>query len=105
MRILGWAAGCFIFVEREAFEAAGGFDERYYASEEIHLSRALKARGEFKLLRQKVITSARKLRLVRPGDTLGLLLRVVLRGPRVLQNRKGLDIWYDGRLRESKRRQ
>ena len=33
LRIAGWAAGCFIFVERDAFERAGGFDERYFASE------------------------------------------------------------------------
>src|SRR5512142_267294 len=30
-----WAAGCFVFCTRAAFEAAGGFDERYFASEEI----------------------------------------------------------------------
>jgi glycosyltransferase involved in cell wall biosynthesis len=33
MRTAGWAAGCFLFVQREAFERVGGFDERYYASE------------------------------------------------------------------------
>ena len=35
------AAGSFVFVLREAFEAVGGFSERVYASEEIWLSRAV----------------------------------------------------------------
>src|SRR6185436_17040323 len=45
MGALSWAAGCFVFVKRADFEAVGGFDERYYASEEIVLSQALKGRG------------------------------------------------------------
>src|SRR6185436_3965835 len=60
MQMAQWAPGCFIFAERTAFERAGGFDERYFASEEIHLSRALKRLGPFVLLREPVVTSARK---------------------------------------------
>jgi len=46
-----WAAGCFVFCTRAAFEAAGGFDEGTYAGEEIHFSRALKRQGRFVILR------------------------------------------------------
>jgi len=60
-RIARWAAGCFVFCTRAAFEAAGGFDERYYASEEIHLSRALKRQGRFAMLGHFVTSSSRKL--------------------------------------------
>ncbi len=41
-RRLGWAAGCYLFCRRDAFEAVGGFDERLYATEELALSHALR---------------------------------------------------------------
>ena len=63
MRTAGWAAGCFMFVRTDVFRRVGGFDERYFASEEIHLSRALKKHGRLVILRDKVITSGRKGRL------------------------------------------
>jgi glycosyltransferase involved in cell wall biosynthesis len=82
MRITKWAAGCFLFARRDAFERVGGFDERFFASEEIHLSRALKKHGRFVIIPGSVITSGRKasvytlpqatwqfLRLLRPGST------------------------------------
>ena len=55
-----WAAGCFVFCTRCAFEAAGGFDEATYAGEEIHFSRGLKRLGRFVILRERVATSPRK---------------------------------------------
>src|SRR5262249_28141048 len=45
--LAGWAGGCFLFARRGDFEAVGGFDERYFASEEAHLSAALGRRGRF----------------------------------------------------------
>jgi GT2 family glycosyltransferase len=54
------AAGCFMFARREAFDAAGGYDERLYCGEEVFLSRALRAEGPFVIVREPVITSARK---------------------------------------------
>jgi len=56
----GLAAGCFMFVRRGAFEAAGEFDERLFFAEEIFLSRAMKKRGRFVILREPVISSSRK---------------------------------------------
>jgi len=97
-----WAAGCCIFVRRDAFEKAGGFDERYFVSEELHFSRALKRVGRFCILKTKVITSSRKLRLLTPWRVLGTLLRLAFRGPRAWRRREGLEMWYDGR-REAKR--
>ena len=55
-----WAAGCFVFCTRAAFDAAGGFDEGTYAGEEIHFSRALKHVGRFVILRERVAMSPRK---------------------------------------------
>jgi cellulose synthase/poly-beta-1,6-N-acetylglucosamine synthase-like glycosyltransferase len=99
-RQLGLAAGCFLFTRREDFTAAGGFDEHYFAGEEIHLSRALKKRGRFVILVTPVVTSARKIRLVTIGRWLRLGLRVALRGRRALTTREGLDVWYDGQREE-----
>ena len=62
------AAGSFVFVLREAFDAVGGFSERVYASEEIWLSRAVRRWGRerglpFVILRDHpVLTSGRKAR-------------------------------------------
>jgi glycosyltransferase involved in cell wall biosynthesis len=51
-RATGLACGCFLFCTRRAFEAAGGFDEKLFASEEIAMSRALKRQGRFVVLRE-----------------------------------------------------
>jgi glycosyltransferase involved in cell wall biosynthesis len=99
------AAGCFLFARRDAFEAAGGFDERWFAGEEYWLSRALKERGRFAFLREEVVSSARK---QRAGHGIGMLFRLLgltvlfLAGVRrPLQSRKHLGFWYDG-AREGK---
>ena len=98
-RTLRWAAGCFLFVRREAFEAAGGFDERFYAAEEIVLSQALHRFGPFTILPHPVITSARKIRPEVMNQQWGVALRMLLSGGRSLQRREGLDVWYDPRHR------
>ena len=97
MRLARWAAGCFVFARRDAFVAVGGFDERYYATEEIVLSQALKKRGRFVILRESVITSGRKGHLYGPGHLFVLLWRLIRGGRAQLQRREGLDLWYDGR--------
>jgi glycosyltransferase involved in cell wall biosynthesis len=96
-RILRWAAGSFLFCTRDAFEAAGGFDETLYAAEEIWMSRALKRQGRFVILREGVLTSARKLHDHSSLYVFGVLGGIVLRGPRSVKNRKGLGLWYEQR--------
>jgi len=93
---LGFAGGCFIFVRREAFDAAGGFDERYFASEEIHLKLALRKFGRFTMLPAAVISSGRKLRLFTSGQILRQMLRLTVRGLPALRRREGLELWYGG---------
>src|SRR4029077_20086318 len=60
---LNLGAGAFLFTTRENFFAVGGFDEIYFASEEIFFTIALKRLGRFRLLREPAITSGRKLRM------------------------------------------
>src|ERR1051325_4063545 len=90
------AAGGFLFARREAFEKAGRWDERFFAGEEIHLSRALKRVGKLRILREPVITSARKFRMKTPREHLALFKHMARRGKKGWESREGLDMWYDG---------
>ncbi|MFM1889634.1 MAG: hypothetical protein RLZZ565_391 [Planctomycetota bacterium] len=96
-RLLGYAAGCFVFCTREAFDEAGGFDERFYASEEIGLTKRLRAIGRFVKVRPPVTTSARKVRLYRPWPLFRQTVSLLVQGPAAWQSREGLEIWYEGR--------
>lgn len=91
------APGCFLFCTRAAFEAAGGFDETWYAGEDVAMSRALARQGRFVILEQAVLTSGRKLRQYPLRAQLGLLLRLTLRGRGMLRSRDGLWLWYGER--------
>ena len=97
MRLTRWAAGCFFFVRRDAFDKVGGFDERYFATEEIVLSRALKKLGRMVIVSEAVITSGRKGRLYGPWHLFVLGWRLLRGGRAALQRREGLELWYDGR--------
>lgn len=96
-RRTGIAPGCFLFCTRAAFDAAGGFDERYYAGEDVALSRALARQGRFVILREPVHTSDRKLRSFSKREHLGLLLRFLRRGRGMLTSRDALGFWYGQR--------
>ena len=56
-------AGAFLFTTRRNFEVIGGFDEQYFIGEEVYFSMALRLLGPFKVLREPVLTSGRKLRM------------------------------------------
>ncbi len=93
-RLTGYAAGCFVYCRREAFDAVGGFDERYFGAEELVLSRALKRQGRFVILKETVTTSARKLRTYSHREVLKLFAALLRGGPRVLRGRQGMELWY-----------
>ena len=101
-RLFVWAGltgGAFIFANRTDFEAVGGFDEALFASEEIALTKALKARGRFVVVRSSVVTSGRKLRQYSLPQILGLVARQAVKGPRgAWRSREGLEVWYGPRL-------
>jgi glycosyltransferase involved in cell wall biosynthesis len=96
-RALGLASGCFLFCTREAFFAAGGFDEGLYGAEEAAFSWALRRQGRFAVLREHVTTSGRKLRAHSAREVLGLLARLALAGPKSVRRREGLELWYGER--------
>jgi glycosyltransferase involved in cell wall biosynthesis len=90
-------AGAFLFTTAENFQAAGGFDDRLFAGEEIYFTMALKKQGQFRLLREPIVTSGRKLRMHSGWHILGLSAGLILRGKRGVKSRDKLDLWYDGK--------
>ncbi|MBA2242959.1 MAG: glycosyltransferase [Chthoniobacterales bacterium] len=93
----GLGVGAFIFTRRRSFEAAGGFDEQYFAGEEVYLTLALKKLGRFRILREPIVTSARKIRMHSPGFVLAQSCFIVFGGRRALRKREKLALWYDGK--------
>ena len=90
-----------MYATRQAFEAVGGFDERYFAGEEVWISQALKSQGRFVVVRQPVVTSARKLRMYSGGQLFWLLFKCAIGGSKMVKKREGLELWYDGRREPS----
>ena len=97
MRLFRLAAGCFLFCRRDAFEAAGGWDERHFAGEEIMLSLALHRQGRFVMLREAVVTSPRKFTSRSLGETLWITVKLLARGLGGVRRRETTQFWYDGR--------
>jgi glycosyltransferase involved in cell wall biosynthesis len=88
------ASGAFLFCTRSAFQTTGGFNENYYAVEEVPFVATLKRQGRFVILAETVVTSGRKLRAHSSWSLAQQLMRLILRGPRGLRSREGLEYWY-----------
>jgi glycosyltransferase involved in cell wall biosynthesis len=97
-RLLKLVGGCFLFCTREAFDAVGGFDERYYAAEEAAFIQAIKLRGRFVIPGPAVVTSGRKLRAYSGWRIVGEVYRWMKVGPEAYRQRDGLDLWYGERI-------
>lgn len=96
LRLAGATGGCFLFCTRSAFEAAGGFDEALFASEELGFCRRLRRSGRVVILRERVLTSGRKVRAYTAREILGELLKIGLR-PSSTRRRERLGLWYGER--------
>jgi len=94
---LNFGAGAFLFTTRQTFDAIGGFNEELFIGEEIFFSLALRKLGRFKVLREPIVTSGRKLRMYSARDILGNSVSVIMRGPRAARSRDQLHLWYDGK--------
>jgi glycosyltransferase involved in cell wall biosynthesis len=94
---LNLGAGAFLFTTRRNFDAIGGFDEQYFAGEEVYFSLALKKLGRFKVLREPIVTSGRKLRMYTAKQFLRNFFGVIVGGPRAVRSRAKLRLWYDGK--------
>ena len=100
MRAMRWAAGCYVFCTRAAFLAAGGFDEQLFATEEIAFSRALQRIGRVVILRERVVTSGRKMRTHSLREFFPVWGGFLPHGTAVLRRRDKLSLWYGERRDE-----
>ncbi len=89
-------AGAFLFTTRRNFDAIGGFDEQYFVGEEVYFSLALRKLGRFKVLREPILTSGRKLRMYSGSQILTRSFSIIIGGPNAARSRKRLDLWYNG---------
>lgn len=96
-RLFGVTPGCFIFCTREAFDAAGGFDEGLYVAEDVAFGRALARHGRLAILRTPVLTSARKMHTYSLGEKLRFTLRFLASPRRIARTRDALPLWYGPR--------
>lgn len=102
-RLLGWAAGSFIFCRADTFREVGGFSLEYFAAEEIDFSirakRWARERGSrFTILyRHPLLTSGRKARLYSRGEMLRAFWQALRHPRRFIRDRRLCYLWYDGR--------
>jgi glycosyltransferase involved in cell wall biosynthesis len=89
--------GCFMFASRQAFDAAGGFDETLFAAEEVAFSRAMRQQGRFVLVGPAVLTSGRKFRTFSLAELTRMGIAASVRGPWALKSRARLELWYGAR--------
>ena len=94
-RVFHIAAGAYMFCTRESFEKAGGFDSKFFAAEEVYLSKKLHKFGKYKTINARVITSGRKFRTYSSFQILSTLFLVNIPGIRQIRKRKKL--WYGPR--------
>jgi len=97
-KVAKYAAGCFVFCRKDAFDAVGGFSEKVYASEEIWLARALKKWGKprghgFVVLEEHIVTSARKLEWLSTFAMFRQMFVIVL-FPFALKYKRFCNAWY-----------
>jgi len=85
------APGCFLFCTRWAYLAVGGFDETLAWSEEVAFGNRLRQLGRFVLLRERVVTSGRKVRTHSAWELIQVGVRLARKRP------DALDYWYDSR--------
>jgi len=95
-------SGTFLFCTRSAFQTAGGFDENYYAAEEVVFVAALKRQGRFAILAETVVTSGRKFRAHSFLTLARLSARLVFLGSRGFRSRRGLEYWYEPEREKAK---
>ncbi|MBI2187657.1 MAG: glycosyltransferase [Acidobacteria bacterium] len=102
-RLTRWAAGSFLFCETSAFREVRGFSLELYAAEEVDLSRRLKRRARRRgrtfviLHRHPLLTSGRKKDLYTPREHLTFMVKMMVRGGRILRSQDECYQWYDGR--------
>lgn len=92
---LRYACGCFIFCRRSDFETVGGFDTTLFAAEERGLTQSLRKLGRFVILKERVVSSARKMRIYSTAELIQIAIPALFLGRHRLEQRRGLEMLYD----------
>lgn len=92
----GVLPGCCLVMRREIFDAVDGFDEQWFASEELWLVKSIRAlgRGPVMQVDAPVYTSPRKANAVGPWRLLWQTISIGVSGPRRWRDRSRLRFWY-----------
>jgi glycosyltransferase involved in cell wall biosynthesis len=102
-RVMKWPAGSFICCEANLFHQVGGFSTKLYASEELDFARRLKKAARASCRRlviitdERLVTSARKMRLYSRREHFRFFFKALLRPRMVTARREECLLWYDGR--------
>lgn len=91
----GWAAGCFMFCRRDLFEHFGGFDEKYFAAEELFFSRNVMSHGRFRIVRHPVVTSSRKFHSFSTRELVRFVFLPMISKEGRFQSKLGLEVLYN----------
>jgi glycosyltransferase involved in cell wall biosynthesis len=95
-KLAGFTGGAFMFCTREAFQAAGGFNERQYWGEEGVFALALKREGQFVVLWKSVLTSGRRFRKISGLQLIAGGFRLALSPSKAFTERSSVEkVWYD----------
>ncbi|MCA9302237.1 carotenoid biosynthesis protein [Candidatus Nomurabacteria bacterium] len=106
-RIFSLGVGQYIAIKKEAFEKVNGFDDNYYAFEEIDLLRRLKkqyGRQSVEVLWIPVESSNRKFTKESNNDILKFITQLIaaINGRPVGKNKSELSFWYKDESNEQK---
>lgn len=102
-RAMVWVAGSFVLVEAAGFREIGGFNQKFYAGEELDLSRRLQrlARAKGKrgmiLSRHPLVTSARRMKMYTGWELARFFMRAAFRPWATTASREACAMWYDGK--------
>lgn len=91
----GWAAGCFMFCRRDLFDHFGGFNEEYFAAEELFFSRSVKAHGRFRVVRNPVVTSSRKFHSFTTKELIRFVFLPLFSSEGRFRSKLGLEVLYE----------
>jgi glycosyltransferase involved in cell wall biosynthesis len=95
-KLIGFTGGAFMFCTREAFQATGGFDERFYWAEESVFALALKRQGRFIVTWKPVLTSGRRFRTLSGLQVPAFIARMIFSPFKTFTRRSSVEkIWYD----------
>ena len=103
-KIMGWAAGSFLFCEANAFRKLDGFNNDLFAAEEVEYCERLNRFGKslskrLIMLRPSVITSGRKVKALFTPKNLAHGLKVLFTAGEALKNRDNCSYWYENPVR------